>query len=147
MFSSIGIFSSLLLTTFYSLLPAVLCIYFYCKCALVLLKRSKKIGRNLNLIMCFAAICTVWTICLITKIVRRAYMWYLTQTSTQLIDIFGRSFVSSYGRGEIVILLGSFTSIVDPVLILICQKDYRKPITKVGEKIKTMLEKIKAAKK
>ena len=134
---------SFVLTSLYSVIPAVFCFYYYIQEAQVLLKRHKKIGRNLNLVMCFATICFIWIFCLGSKIFVKTFNWMVNETSESLFDRSGYAFFQNYGRQEVIILLGSLTSIIDPVLILICQKDYREPFTTRLKKLAKKLGKWK----
>ena len=110
------IFSGLLLT---------FCSLFYWRIARVMVARKKKVGRNLNLLLCFGTICFVWTMSLIAKAGMGASDIYRVLTVNSLTDLMNAPFYYNYGQTDCVTLLFSMTSLVDPAIIFICQKDYR----------------------
>ena len=123
----------------FSVLPALLCCYYYSCIAKVLFSRQKKIGRNLNLIFCFAVICIVWIISIIVKLLPLIYY------NVSSFDIFGSAmllvpFELNIGNLHMVTLLSGITSLVDPILILVSQKDYRKPFYNFWKKLKRIMK-------
>ena len=134
---------SLCLLFVYSLIPATFCLYYYYNIIRVLVNRSKKVGRNSNLITCFATICFVWIFCLVIKLVHRISTWIILHKADEIIEHLDNSFIKNHGFQDVMVLLGSVTSIIDPLLILVCQKDYRKPFLAQIERFEKMYLKIR----
>ena len=134
---------SLCLLFVYSLIPATFCLYYYYNIIRVLVNRSKKVGRNSNLITCFATSCFVWIFCLVIKTVHRISTWAILHKGDGAIEHLDNSLIKNRGFQEVMVLLGSVTSIIDPLLILVCQKDYRKPFLAQMERFEKMYLKIR----
>ena len=125
----------------FSGVPLTFCLIFYWKIAKVLFARKRKIGRNLNLLLCFATICFVWTLSLMAKAGMGASEFHRAITHKSLTDLLDAPFYYNYGQADCVRLLFSMTSLVDPVILLICQRNYRILSKK---RRKTLRDKIKA---
>ena len=122
-------------------LPLLLCFRFYRRIAQVLFARQKKVGRNMNLLLCFAAICLVWTLSLTAKTGMAVSAFYRAFMLKSAAELLNAPFYYTYGQADSVRLLFSMTSLVDPFLLLICQKDYRKPFTEKTEMLKKKIYK------
>ena len=75
---------NLCITFVYAVIPALSCVYFYKEIAAILLARKHKVGRNLNLVLCFATICGLWIFCLIFKTIIISYIWAVSATVNHL---------------------------------------------------------------
>ena len=126
----------------YSVIPLIFCFRYYWHIARVLFRRERKIGRNLNLLLCFAAICLVWTLSLTAKTGMAVSAFYRAFTSNSVADLMHAPFYYTYGQADCVRLLFSMTSIVDPIILLVCQKDYRSPFIQKVEMVKKKICKI-----
>ena len=111
----------------FSLLPALICCHCYFCIAKVLICRRKKIGRNLNLILCFATTCAVWVVSLIVKIFPLIYYLVRSLATTDPSMMHDFPLQLNMENLQMVTLLSGLTSLFDPVLIIVSQKDYRKP--------------------
>ena len=121
-------------------LPASLCCYCYFKVAKVLFSRKKKIGRNLNLIFCFIAICVVWILSIMFKLFPVVYYTFstlYTKESTKMHE-FPLQFIIEHL--SMLSLLGGITSLFDPILILVSQRDYRKPFTNFQKNLRRLFK-------
>ena len=127
------------LTSVFSFIPALLCIYYYFQTSLVLLARKHKVGRNLNLVFCFSTICGVWIICTLVRTALNMYVWVIIFTVRPLKHV-NYPFALPQNYGDLGRQFGSVTSLIDPWLILLSQKDYRKPFLDKIEAIKERLK-------
>ena len=134
---------NLCITFVYAVIPALCCVYFYKEIATILLARKHKVGRNLNLVLCFATICGLWILCLIIKTIVILYDWVVV-TTVNSVDQRKYPFVLNNSSSHLVRQVGSLTSLFDPFLILVSQKDYRKPFLAkmelLNNKIKTLFK-------
>ena len=131
----IGQTVSLISAIFISLLPGICSVICYYKSAIVLLSRKKKIGRNLNLVFCFGAICVVWLCCVTLKI--SCHVYYIAVLS-MVPGMFQTFYYPLFKNGHhivMVFLVCGATSMSNPFLFLISKKDYRKPFLKAREKL------------
>ena len=126
--------SSTLTSTLFSIIPAVFCIYYYYQSVSVLLTRKKKVGRNLNLIFCFATICFIWCI---TFFLRYAFFLYLFVFSLKvpLRREYQYPLLRSLYMRFILNNSSSISSVLNPFLFILAQTDYRKPFLKRKEKL------------
>ena len=136
---------NLCITFVYAVIPALSCVYFYKEIAAILLARKHKVGRNLNLVLCFGTICGLWIFCLIFKTIIISYIWAVSAT-VSFLDRQKYPFVLNNSSADLVRQLGSLTSLFDPFLILVSQKDYRKPFLAkmelLNNKIKTLFKRL-----
>ena len=132
--------SSTISTALFSIIPAIFCICCYYKTASILFKRKKKVGRNLNLIMCFAMICGIW---LFTLFVR--YGFYLYTFFIKEYTLPRKLHQYPIARNmQLKFLLNNFSgfsSVCNPFLILLGQRDYREPFFKLINQMKKIGEK------
>ena len=130
--------TSLFLSAVYSFIPAVFCFLMYWDIGLVLLNRDKKIGRNLNLVLCFATICCVWLLCLFARSAWIIYLWILYTTVHPNLKKFRYPLMTNPDKRDLIYQCSAISSLLDPFLILLCQKDYRTPFKNQLEKIRNL---------
>ena len=128
------IVSSTATSILFSLIPAVLCVYYYYQSVQVLFSCKKKVGRNLNLIFCFATICVIWWL---IYLARYAFVGYSLVVSLKapLRKVYQYPVARNLYMDFILSNFSSFSSLFNPFLILLAQTDYRKPFLKRKEKL------------
>ena len=126
----------------FSGLLLIFCIFYYWRIAQVMVARKKKVGRNLNLLLCFGTICFVWTLSLVAKAGMGASEFYRTFTKKSLMEFLDAPFYYNYGQTDCVKLLFSMTSLVDPAIIFICQKDHQLLSKKQMEAMRKVVKKL-----
>ena len=128
------IVSSSVITCLFSIIPTSICIFYYFHTAIALAARKRKVGRNQNLILCFAAICLISTLTFSFGTAFRIY--YSLVLKYQLQQKFYKypvlrnmhlRFLNSNFSG--------FSAVTNPYLILLSQTDYREPFIKRKKKI------------
>ena len=126
--------SSTVTCLIFSILPTVFSTLFYYRAATALIKRKKKIGRNLNLIVCFAMICSV---SLLTLSVRYTFNVYLIFVAKKELPrkIYQYPFVRNLHLRFILNNFSGFAAVFNPFLILLGQTDYREPFFKHKKKM------------
>ena len=127
--------TSLFLSAVYSFVPAVLCILMYWDIGLVLLNRDKKIGRNLNLVLCFASICCVWLLCLFARSAWIIYLWILYTTVHPNLKKIRYPLMTNPDKRDLIYQCSAISLLLDPFLVLLCQNDrlsipFQKPVEK-----------------
>ena len=120
-----------------SLFPVLFCCRCYYATARVLLSRKKKVGRNLNLVFCFGATCVVWILALMAKFT--AHGFFILNSAMTVGGVHTAPSTLKIFQFSLISLLGGITSIFDPILILVSQKDYRKTINKSFQKLREKL--------
>ena len=125
-----------LLSLLYSFIPAIFCFKMYWDIGWVLLSRDRKIGRNLNLVLSFATICCVWVLCLLSTFCWNLYVWIVDMTVYPKLKKLTYPLMLNSDQRSIIYQLSAISSLVNPFLILICQKDYRTPFKKQLKKIR-----------
>ena len=120
----------------FSLIPALFCIYYYYHASSALFGRNKKNGRNLNLIVCFSAICVIW---LVTLSVRYSVVLYQT-----LVNIYAHGLhkykypiIRNNHIKYLLFNMSGFSSVFNPFLILLAQTDHREPFLKFLRRFKS----------
>ena len=127
--------------TIFCLLPAVLCGFYYYQSVSVLFSRKKKIGRNLNLIFCFAMVCLIWWI---TFLIRYTFIIYITMVALRELprNFYRYPVIRNYYMIYIFYNFSAFSSLFNPFLILLAQKDYRKPFLDKKKQFQNKLSKL-----
>ena len=127
--------SSTVTLALFSVLPAVLCVVYYYRSVNVLFKRKKKLGRNLNLIICFSTICIIWWF---TFLVRYAFFVYslVVSLTAPLRKVYQYPVIRNLYLDFILNNFSSFSSIINPIMFLLAQTDYREPFLKGLEKFR-----------
>ena len=126
--------SSTVTSTMFIIIPAGLCVYYYYQSVSVLYTRKKKVGRNLNLIFCFATVCIIWWFTFFVRYALAIYsmLFYLNVPIRKeyqypvLRNLYTQFFLNNFS---------SFSSLFNPFLVLLAQTDYRQPFLKRKEKI------------
>ena len=126
--------SSILTAVLFSLAPAVVCMFYYYQAAKILVNRKKKVGRNLNLIICFSGVCFIWVLTFLAKNGFFVYNFLLT-AYVPLRKFYKYPLVRNYTLRFLFSNFSGFSSVVNPYLILLGQTDYRKPFLKRKQKI------------
>ena len=132
----LGSVFSLVSNFIFSFMPALFCSYCYFSTAKVLLKRRRKIGRNLNLVLCFTAICAVWMVTFSISACLNVYHIIVLLLISSFTEIYKYPLFKNAEHFQMFYMLVGVTSIFNPFLILISNKDYRQPFFKFRDKFK-----------
>ena len=133
--------SEAVVCTIFGLLPAVLCGFYYYQSVTVLFSRKKKIGRNLNLIFCFAMVCLIWWISFLIRCTFIIYMSILASRELPR-DLYRYPVIRNMYMIFLYYNFSAFSSVFNPFLMLLAQTDYRKPFLDKIKQIRNRLPKL-----
>ena len=125
----------------YSVVPAIISLYYYWQISTALFSRKKKVGRNLNLITAFGFSSAVW---IFTLIVRAIYSFY--SISVFMLVPFSSQFkhvsLTAKFQNRILSSLPVLTSILSPAILIIVLQNYRKPASARINSLKNSVQKL-----
>ena len=123
------IISGTVTAVLFSLIPALFCLYYYYHASSALFGRDKKIGRNLNLIACFSAICVIW---LLSLLLRYSVVLYQLLVSSYALKLHQYKYpiLNNKNIKYLLFNISAVSSVCNPFLILLAQTDHREPFLK-----------------
>ena len=134
------IISGTVTAVLFSLLPALFCLYYYFNASKALFGRDRKIGRNINLIVCFSAICIIWLLTLAMRYLAVLYQLIVLNYALRL-EQYKYPILKNENIKYLLFNLSGISSAFNPFLILLAQTDHRKPFFKLWKRVRQFVRK------
>ena len=126
---------SLLSGTIFSYIPAFISIFLYLKVGKILISSKTRVQRNMNLVLAFSVNCFVWVVSLCIKMCQDVSELYL-ELYVPLWDRYKYPTDNNIFAATLLSFAPCFTSILSPFVLIIVQKNYRKPMIKIFKILK-----------
>ena len=118
----------------FSVIPGTFTVAFYSQIAAVLLKRKRKVGRNINLVWAFGMSCLF---CFLSNVISATALIYdfLVFTYIPMYEVYNYQFYTNLAYRQLSDYSTVLNSVFNPFLLIIILQNYRKPFNKFIDKL------------